>query len=62
MFLCDSEMTDSYFYLISVQTGLRRESGTASGVSFILGAEHGDTGVRVLSDGFTKVGGSSSER
>lgn len=54
-FLCDSENTDAYFYLLTVYTGLRRDGGTKSNVNFIVGGEDGDTGVRVLSDGFMTV-------
>lgn len=53
--MCDSENTDAYFYLLTVYTGLRRDGGTKSNVNFIVGGEDGDTGVRVLSDGFMTV-------
>ncbi|XP_062611722.1 uncharacterized protein LOC134273545 [Saccostrea cucullata] len=53
-FLVDSENSDAYFYLITVQTGLRRDGGTKSNVNFIIGGEDGDSGVRILSDGYTQ--------
>ncbi|XP_052071968.1 uncharacterized protein LOC127710241 [Mytilus californianus] len=49
--LCDNQKSAEYFYLISVYTGLRPGSGTKSNVSFILGGEDGDSGVRLLNDG-----------
>lgn len=53
--LCDNQKSAEYFYLISVYTGLRPGSGTKSNVSFILGGEDGDSGVRLLNDGTSEV-------
>jgi hypothetical protein len=51
MLLCGNQKSGNYFYLISVYTGLRPGSGTKSNVSFILGGEDHDSGIRLLSDG-----------
>ena len=50
-YLKDNLMMDKYFYLISVYTGLRKNSGTRSNISFVLAGDSGDTGVRQLTDG-----------
>lgn len=41
--------------MISVYTGIRPGAGTKSNVSFILGGEDGDSGIRLMSDGSTTV-------
>uniref|UniRef100_A0A2C9KRF7 PLAT domain-containing protein n=1 Tax=Biomphalaria glabrata TaxID=6526 RepID=A0A2C9KRF7_BIOGL len=53
--LSDNYAYDDYFYLITVHTGLRKSAGTTSNVSFDLSGEHGDSGLRRLSDGVKKV-------
>ncbi|KAK3090781.1 hypothetical protein FSP39_014585 [Pinctada imbricata] len=53
-FLCDSDATDEYFYMVSVHTGLRKGAGTQSRVNFVLSGEDDDSGVRILSDGVRK--------
>ncbi|XP_046352109.2 polycystic kidney disease protein 1-like 2 [Haliotis rufescens] len=50
-YLVDNLTSDKYFYLLQVHTGLRKNSGTESRISFVLAGEQGDTGVRILSDG-----------
>ena len=40
---------------MTVTTGMRSNSGTASAISFILAGDIGDTGVRTLTDGKRKV-------
>ncbi|XP_070186772.1 polycystin-1-like protein 2 [Littorina saxatilis] len=50
-YLKDNLVDDSYFYLLTVHTGMRKEAGTLSNVKFIIMGEEGDTGVRILSDG-----------
>nr|KAG5713885.1 hypothetical protein BaRGS_024512 [Batillaria attramentaria] len=50
-YLKDNLVDDSYFYLLTVHTGLRRGAGTRSNVKFIITGERGDSGVRALSDG-----------
>ncbi|KAK7003087.1 polycystic kidney disease protein 1-like 2, partial [Biomphalaria glabrata] len=52
--LSDNYAYDDYFYLITVHTGLRKSARTTSNVSFDLSGEHGDTGIRRLSDGVKK--------
>ncbi|KAI8796885.1 polycystic kidney disease protein 1 2, partial [Biomphalaria glabrata] len=52
--LSDNYAYDDYFYLITVHTGLRKSAGTTSNVSFDLSGEHGDSGLRRLSDGVKK--------
>lgn len=54
--LIDNLPTDSYYYLISVQTGVGRDTGTTSKVGFVLSGEFSDSGVRKLSDEKRKVG------
>ncbi|KAK7003184.1 polycystic kidney disease protein 1-like 2 [Biomphalaria glabrata] len=49
--LVDNYCDDTYFYLITVHTGLRRSAGTKSNVYFCLSGQDHDTGVRKLSDG-----------
>ena len=53
--LCDNLPTDSYFYLISVQTGFGRDCGTRSKINFVLSGENSDSGVRKLTDDKRKV-------
>ncbi|XP_041364036.1 uncharacterized protein LOC121379460 [Gigantopelta aegis] len=50
-YLKDNLVMDKYFYLISIYTGLRKNSGTRSNISFVLSGDFGDTGVRQLTDG-----------
>ncbi|XP_061175577.1 uncharacterized protein LOC133184503 [Saccostrea echinata] len=49
--LIDNFVDDTYYYLITVYTGMRRGAGTKSRVGFIVAGEDGDTGVRELFDG-----------
>ena len=44
-----------YHYLITVHTGVGKESGTTSNVSFVLSGESADSGVRKLTDGKLQV-------
>lgn len=53
--LSDNLPTDSYYYVISVQTGVGKECGTTSKVGFVLAGEYADSGVRKLSDDKRKV-------
>ncbi|XP_062620648.1 uncharacterized protein LOC134282235 [Saccostrea cucullata] len=53
-FLCDNDVDDDYFYLVTVVTGLRAGAGTQSKVNFILYGEYGDSGVRILSEDLQK--------
>lgn len=48
-------MKDNYFYLLTVQTGMRRGAGTKSNVNFVLVGNEEDSGIRVLSDGIKEV-------
>lgn len=50
----DNLPIDRYYYLISVQTGVGKETGTKSKVGFVLVGEWTDSGVRKLSDGKRK--------
>ncbi|KAH9519473.1 Polycystic kidney disease protein 1-like 2 [Bulinus truncatus] len=49
--LVDNYAYESYFYLITVHTGLRKSAGTKSNVFFCLFGQDDETGVRKLSDG-----------
>jgi hypothetical protein len=53
--LIDNFVDDTYYYLITVHTGMRRGAGTKSRVGFIVAGEEGDTGVRELYDGVRLV-------
>ena len=53
--MLDNNPRDQYFYMISVYTGMRAESGTKSRVGFTLVGENGDTGIRQMADGLKKV-------
>ncbi|CAG5132504.1 unnamed protein product, partial [Candidula unifasciata] len=46
----DNLPTDSYHYLVTVQTGIKKGSGTDSRIRFIVSGEDGDSGVRKLID------------
>jgi hypothetical protein len=46
---------DTYYYVISVQTGFGNDTGTTSRVGFVLSGELADSGVRKLNDGKRKV-------
>ncbi|XP_052783774.1 polycystic kidney disease protein 1-like 2 [Mya arenaria] len=48
--LVDNIVSDSYFYEMTVYTGMRQGAGTASNISFVLAGDHIDTGVRQLRD------------
>ena len=49
--LIDNLPIDTYHYLITVHTGIGKESGTRSNVSFVISGESADSGVRKLADG-----------
>lgn len=49
--LNDNLPTDEYFYLLSVQTGVGREAGCRSNVSFVLSGDNSNSGVRRMTDG-----------
>jgi hypothetical protein len=51
----DNVPCDTYYYQLSVYTGIRKNAGTGSKPSFILSGDDGDSGVRVLFDGKRKV-------
>lgn len=51
----DHDVKDNYFYLITVQTGMRRGAGTKSNVNFVLVGNEEDSGIRILSDGIKEV-------
>ena len=56
----DNYAVDDYYYLLTINTGLRKSGGTKSKVSFCLTGSLDETGVRVLSDGVREVGVSLS--
>jgi len=51
----DNVPSDSYYYQLSVYTGVRKGAGTRSKPSLILSGDYADTGVRRLFDGKRKV-------
>ncbi|XP_071797300.1 polycystin-1-like [Asterias amurensis] len=53
--LADNHPKDSYFYQVTVSTGLGPESGTRSKVSLILSTDDADSGVRLLDDNKRKI-------
>ncbi|ESN99579.1 hypothetical protein HELRODRAFT_125123, partial [Helobdella robusta] len=50
----DNLPTETYYYQMTVYTGMRKNAGTASKPSFILSGDEADTGVRHLTDGKRK--------
>ncbi|XP_068248147.1 uncharacterized protein [Palaemon carinicauda] len=48
--LSDNLAGEKYLYLLTVVTGMKAKSGTASNISFVLTGDDEDTGVRKLSD------------
>ncbi|XP_066966740.1 serine-rich adhesin for platelets-like [Macrobrachium rosenbergii] len=48
--LADNLAGEKYLYLLTVMTGMKGKSGTASNISFVLSGTDEDTGVRKLSD------------
>ncbi len=53
--LVDNLPIDIYHYLITVHTGVGKESGTTSNINFVISGESSDSGVRKLTDGKIKV-------
>ena len=53
--MSDNNAKHTYYYKVSIYTGLRKGAGTLSNAYFVINGEDGDTGVRVLSDGKNKV-------
>ena len=53
--MSDTDGGDSYFFLLTVFTGMRKGAGTLSNVNFILSGDEADTGIRSLKDGVRKV-------
>ncbi|XP_046579091.1 uncharacterized protein LOC124286712 isoform X1 [Haliotis rubra] len=49
--LADNYKGDSYYYLVTIHTGMVRHGGTRSKIGFCIAGEDEDTGVRMLSDG-----------
>ncbi|CAI9718481.1 kidney disease 1-like 2 [Octopus vulgaris] len=52
--LCDNKINDTNFYLITVFTGLKADSGTLSNICFILCGEKNTSATRCLNDGIHK--------
>ena len=53
--LIDNFADDTYYYLLTVYTGMRRGAGTKSKIGFIVAGEEYDSGVRELHDGVRDV-------
>ncbi|KAK3090920.1 hypothetical protein FSP39_015723 [Pinctada imbricata] len=49
--LIDNFADDTYYYLVTVYTGMRRDAGTKSRIGFIVAGDDYDSGVRELYDG-----------
>ncbi|XP_052067992.1 polycystin family receptor for egg jelly-like isoform X12 [Mytilus californianus] len=49
--LIDNFVDDTYYYLVTVYTGMRRGAGTRSRIGLIVHGKDGGTGIRELSDG-----------
>ncbi|UJR29011.1 hypothetical protein I4U23_010229 [Adineta vaga] len=60
--LIDNLPIDTYHYLITVHTGVGKESGTTSHINFVISGELSDSGVRKLSDGKTQEFSAGSVR
>lgn len=54
--MADNYKGDSYYYLLTIHTGMVRHGGTQSKIGFCIAGEDEDTGVRMLSDGVREVG------
>lgn len=54
--MIDHDADDSYFYKITVFTGLRRHAGTTSNIFFVLSGSQDDSRTRSLHGGVRKVG------
>ncbi|CAF5139951.1 unnamed protein product, partial [Rotaria sp. Silwood1] len=48
--LVDNLPIDTYYYLITVHTGVGKESSTESNINFIISGESSDSGMRKLTD------------
>ncbi|XP_078316679.1 polycystin-1-like protein 2 [Crassostrea virginica] len=53
-YMSDNLKTDKYVYLVTVYTGLSRNSGTKSNISFVIAGQLKDTGIRRLTNGDDK--------
>lgn len=53
--LLDNRIEYTYFYKVSVYTGLRQGASTQSRICFIVSGDIGDTGLRVIDDGRKRV-------
>lgn len=53
--MADNFVDDTYYYLLTVYTGMRNGAGTRSRIGFILSGSDGDTGIRELYDGVRRV-------
>ena len=53
--LVDNFVDDTYYYLVTVYTGMKRGAGTKSRIGFIVHGKDEDTGIRELSDGLRSV-------
>ncbi|XP_063443914.1 polycystin-1-like protein 2 [Mytilus trossulus] len=51
----DNLPTDNYHYQVTVQTGMKKKSGTSSKISFVMSGETNDSGARRLYDGHRKI-------
>lgn len=53
--MVDNLGVDIFHYLITVHTGIGKDAGTTSKISFVISGEMGDSGVRKLTDGKIQV-------
>ena len=53
--MIDNLPIDTCHYLITVHTGVGKEAGTTSNISFVVSGESSDSGVRRLADGKIQV-------
>ena len=53
--LVDNLPIDTYYYLITVHTGVGKEASTTSNISLVISGEDSDSGVRKLTDGKIQV-------
>ncbi|XP_033737965.1 polycystic kidney disease protein 1-like 2 [Pecten maximus] len=58
--LMDNNIDDTYYYMVTVYTGMRKDAGTQSRIGFVVSGSEGDTGVRELFDGVRREIGTAT--
>ncbi|XP_021356998.1 polycystic kidney disease protein 1-like 2 [Mizuhopecten yessoensis] len=58
--LMDNNIDDTYYYMVTVYTGMRRDAGTTSRIGFVVSGSEADTGIRELYDGVRRDMGTAT--